>query len=441
MILAGATLGAATAGRPFLTGRLERVRPMLIVAGLVGVAALVVATLELTTSSQWLYAGGYGLIAVMLVVLLLAAAQPGANPLARVFETRPLVGLGLISYGIYLWHWPIALWVTSENTQIDGPLLFLVRCALTLSISVISYYVVEQPIRRGWLPNFRGHGRRLVAPLVVGGLVVVLLIPTYAFPTFLAPPTTKAIGPTKATLTAYGAAPRCDGPAGASAVDPGKHVVVQLEGNSLAAEVHDCLSHILDTRGASVEETQDPRFLICRDTPKIEDEALRYHVVAAVLFVFVAYNPNCGSPWHGPIDRLVEFYEAHHIHVYLVASVPIVKGGRDDLARGPLLEQAYYQQVAARDPEHITAIDAGTFLRNDQGTYQWRMPCLDRAEPGCSANDTVGVRFTDGLHYCTDPNFAAHGCQGADNQAGERRVAAAIAAGLIPSLTRILATR
>jgi hypothetical protein len=66
------------------------------------------------------------------------------------------------------------------------------------------------------------------------------------------------------------------------------------------------------------------------------------------------------------------------------------------------------------------------------------MPCLGSGEAGCT-NGTVGVRFTDGLHYCTDPQFAAHGCHGTENQAGERRVSAAIAAGLIPSLTQVLA--
>ncbi len=62
-----------------------------------------------------------------MVTVLAAAAQPGPNPLARVLELRPLVGLGLISYGIYLWHWPIALWITTGNTGLIGPPLFVVR--------------------------------------------------------------------------------------------------------------------------------------------------------------------------------------------------------------------------------------------------------------------------------------------------------------------------
>jgi hypothetical protein len=44
------------------------------------------------------------------------------------------------------------------------------------------------------------------------------------------------------------------------------------------------------------------------------------------------------------------------------------------------------------------------------------------------------VRFTDGFHFCTDPEYAAHGCVGADHQAGERRASAAVATGILEYL-------
>jgi hypothetical protein len=125
------------------------------------------------------------------------------------------------------------------------------------------------------------------------------------------------------------------------------------------------------------------------------------------------------------------------VHVYLVPSVPFVPGTpqADQMAPGPLQEADYYRQVAASDPKHVTLLDAGTFLRDTDGQYVWRMPCLPGGEPGCDpTTHTVGVRYVDGLHFCTDPAFAAHGCEGADHQAGERRAAAAVASGLLASL-------
>ena len=67
-------------------------------------------------------------IAVAVVVTQLAA-QP-----LRVLELRPLVALGSISYGVYLWHHPIA-WL-------DVPLV--AKLLLTLAASLLSYFVVEQ---------------------------------------------------------------------------------------------------------------------------------------------------------------------------------------------------------------------------------------------------------------------------------------------------------
>ncbi len=62
------------------------------------------------------------------------------------------------------------------------------------------------------------------------------------------------------------------------------------------------------------------------------------------------------------------------------------------------------------------------------------MPCVDSKEPGCDENGRVGVRFVDGIHFCTDPEFATRGCPDPAEAAGERRAAAAIANELIEVL-------
>ncbi len=440
MILAGAVLGALTAGRPF-AGRSWRV--VLIGLGSVGLAALLVATVWINVGLEWLYAGGYGAIAIVLVVVLAAAAQPGTNPLGRLLEVRAFVGLGLISYGVYLWHWPIVLWVTPSNTHLDGFALFVVRCALTLGVSLLSYRFVEQPIRHGWLPHLGPVTSRLATPAIVLAVVICVLVPIMAFPAVDAAPRGPPPGRAAAVVTTeYSRSPRCDGPKGAGSATPGSKLLIQVEGNSILREVYPCLGTTMSSRGVALETVTDPKgFLICRDVAPIEAQAARTHPDAAILFLFVAYDNRCGDPWHRPIDQLVAFWKAHGTHVYLIPSVPIVKGGRDDLAPGPLLEASYYASLAAADPSHVTVLDGGKFLRDSAGQYLWRMPCLPGGEPGCDSTDTVGVRFVDGLHFCTDPGYAAHGCIGAEHQAGERRAAASIASGLIPSLQAVFGAR
>jgi hypothetical protein len=160
-----------------------------------------------------------------------------------------------------------------------------------------------------------------------------------------------------------------------------------------------------------------------------------------VFFAFAAYDPRCGDPWHWPVDELVDIWKSAGVHVFLVPSVPFIEGTQeaDHLSGGPFEELDYYRSLAESDPEHITLLDAGTFLRTLDGRYAWRMPCVTGGEDGCEPDGTVGVRFVDGFHFCTDPQFAAHGCVGVDHQAGERRAAAAVAAGLLPTLQTLAA--
>ena len=206
------------------------------------------------------------LVALAVVLVLAAAAQPGKNPLARLLENRALVGLGLISYGVYLWHWPIFVWLTPSSTGLDGPLLFVARSVVTLAVSLASYHLLELPIRRGRIPrwNLRTPG---VAPLTVVTVVAVfLLIPALTFPSVAAAPGDR---PSKATFpvaASYAVMPRCDASAGQPLpLTTGGHPVrLQLVGNSLAAEVAPCLGTILHRSGASQDVIAQVGDTICR---------------------------------------------------------------------------------------------------------------------------------------------------------------------------------
>ncbi|HEV2309529.1 MAG TPA: acyltransferase, partial [Acidimicrobiia bacterium] len=438
VILIGAALGALSAGAPIVTRKL---RAPLVAVGCVAACGVLAAMAWVTATSSWLFGGGYGLIVVLMVVALAAAAQPRPNPFARLLEWRPLVGLGLISYGVYLWHWPVFLWVTASNTGIDGVALFVLRSAITLAVSLASFFLVEQPIRRGGLARVRVA----VPGVAFATVAALLLVPLLVFPSVVGPPTTTHLSPGAVDVTAsYASTPRCDGGPKPAPIDAGRRLLVQVEGNSIAGEIRPCLTTILRARGGAVEGVNPPGFLLCREIPAIEAQAKKTHPVAALLFAFVAYDPRCGQPWHWPVDALVSAWKKDGVHVYLVPSVPFVPGTTEaqQLSVGPLEEGEYYTSLALQDPAHVTELDAGTFLRDTTGQYVWDMPCLPRGEPGCDpAQHTVGVRYIDGFHFCTDPNFAAHGCVGLEHQAGERRAAAGIAAGLVPSLVRLTGGR
>jgi len=438
VILFGAALGAITAGVPTVA---RAFRQVVVGIGCCLAVALAVAVAFIGAESSWLYEGGYGIVALAMVAVLLAAAQPGVNPLARLLESRALVGLGLISYGVYLWHWPVSLWVTEDGTGLDDVSLFILRAAITLAVALASYFLLEQPIRTGKLRLTRGRSGMAVAGIAALSVTTLLVVPALAFSTTRRAPTTAAPPSEVVAVNAgYAAAPRCDSSdPNVAAIDPGHRIKIQLEGNSLAGEIRSCLRGILGPRGATFETVNPPDFLLCDELPAIKEQVRKTKPAAGILFAFVAYDPRCGDPWHAPVDELVAIWKAARVHVYLIPSTPFAPGSPegDNLAEGTRQEAFYYQALAAEDPEHVTVLDAGAFIRSDNREYVWRMPCLPGGEPGCEGDGMVGVRYVDGLHFCTDPEFSGKGCRFARYQAGERRAASSVAVGLIPSLTAL----
>jgi len=95
--------------------------------------------------------------------------------MARVLAWRPLRDIGRISYGLYLWHWPIIVWLTAARMGFGGPRLVAVRLAVTFAAAILSFRFVEDPIRHGRWWSRRAGRRRFVAPVAVAVLLVVLV--------------------------------------------------------------------------------------------------------------------------------------------------------------------------------------------------------------------------------------------------------------------------
>jgi hypothetical protein len=84
--------------------------------------------------------------------------------------------VGRISYGLYIWHWPIFLWLDHERTGLSGYELFALRVAVTFAVSVVSFHFVERPIRMGtFVSQWRAW---LVVPAGVGVVIAALIAAT-----------------------------------------------------------------------------------------------------------------------------------------------------------------------------------------------------------------------------------------------------------------------
>jgi peptidoglycan/LPS O-acetylase OafA/YrhL len=170
-ILAGAALAAAVAR--FGTVPAGRPRQVLEAGGLISALVLALAWTRLAEGSPLLRHGGLAACSLAAAVVIATVAHPRRGPLARALAWTPLRWLGLISYGVYLYHWPVIVWLDTRRTGLSDLPLIGLQIAVTLAIATISYFAIEQPIRhrRRW-PRRVSIG----APALGFATVAVMLI-------------------------------------------------------------------------------------------------------------------------------------------------------------------------------------------------------------------------------------------------------------------------
>jgi peptidoglycan/LPS O-acetylase OafA/YrhL len=117
-------------------------------------------------------AGWLPLFAVASALLIAGLQRRSAVQLA--LSVAPLVWLGRISYGVYLFHWPVYTLVDERRFPVDRALLFLLRLAITLAIASASYYLIELPVRRRRVQWRRVAAVAATACVVAAGVVVIV---------------------------------------------------------------------------------------------------------------------------------------------------------------------------------------------------------------------------------------------------------------------------
>jgi peptidoglycan/LPS O-acetylase OafA/YrhL len=141
---------------------------------LLGVAGLAAATHYATGGAAEFRHGLLIGVAIASVVVVAPVAMEQRGVIARVLAVPPLVWLGTISYGVYLWHWPIFLALNGERTGWSGLPLFAARCGATVAVAAASWWLIERPIRR-WRPS-RVPLLPLAAATVASAAAVTLLV-------------------------------------------------------------------------------------------------------------------------------------------------------------------------------------------------------------------------------------------------------------------------
>jgi len=177
----GAERGTDSATRP--ASRWMRV--LLDAAGLAGLAAIGLMIWRVGQYSPFAYRGGLVLLSVATAAVVAATAYP-ASIVGRALGWRPLRWIGVRSYGIYLWHFPVIVMTSQPNVK-PGLLLAGLQIAASILLAALSWQLIEEPIRHGaigrawarvraaaWRPNL---GQIKLASLAAGaGTVAVMVV-------------------------------------------------------------------------------------------------------------------------------------------------------------------------------------------------------------------------------------------------------------------------
>jgi peptidoglycan/LPS O-acetylase OafA/YrhL len=138
----------------------------------------------LTYTQDTLFPGFSALVPCVGSALIIWAGEAGSSLVSAVLSWRPIVFIGLISYSLYLWHWPVIflrhmgglIGVGAIASQSQAGLLsshrfnIIIEVAISFALAVLSWWFVERPFRKGPL---RISGRPLFA--LAGAVIVILL--------------------------------------------------------------------------------------------------------------------------------------------------------------------------------------------------------------------------------------------------------------------------
>ena len=182
-LLIGAALAFVWPSRHLRGGITSGARRILDGAGVTGLAVIVVLVCCTNDYSAFLYRGGMVLLSVATALVVGTAASP-ASRIGRALGWRPLRWLGVRSYGIYLWHYPIIVLTTPVGGR-DTVARGVLQVAASIGVAELSWRYIEEPVRQGALGrcltrarsahwDLQAAGRRVWIPAAGAAVVCVL---------------------------------------------------------------------------------------------------------------------------------------------------------------------------------------------------------------------------------------------------------------------------
>jgi peptidoglycan/LPS O-acetylase OafA/YrhL len=140
------------------------------VLALVGIVCIFAAMILF--SSETRFPGMAALLPTLGPIFVILGSTCHRTVTGLVLSSKPLVFIGRVSYGFYLWHWPLLAFGRYVNDAPVSTLVSTLICTVAFFVSVISFYIVEEPIRKKrFITSSRmAFATTFIALFVVGGL-------------------------------------------------------------------------------------------------------------------------------------------------------------------------------------------------------------------------------------------------------------------------------
>lgn len=155
--------------------------------GLFGISALIIMIFTSNKFDESLYRGGFFYLSLITAVVIAVLAHP-ASEIGRIMGWKPLCFIGVRSYSLYIWHYPIII-LTNPDVNVDGPdnMRILLQLLAIFILACLSFKYIEEPLRRGKRSSqnhqLRRHQlrRSRSRPYIPALLLLILLGFTYWF--------------------------------------------------------------------------------------------------------------------------------------------------------------------------------------------------------------------------------------------------------------------
>lgn len=154
-----------------------RKRALLTVVGVGALLAIFAMWSLVDGQSRWLGRGGVVAVDLTAAAVIAAVVLHPEGILSRALSLPALVWVGIVSYSVYVWHWPIDLLLTHGRTGLSRTPLLGVRLAATAAAGVVSWRFIERPFRAGAMAK---------RPAVLSGALAALLVLVMCLPPAMA---------------------------------------------------------------------------------------------------------------------------------------------------------------------------------------------------------------------------------------------------------------